>query len=144
MELTMGKTADNTRPDNLALYERLVATNKSVQRKGAAMPYTSVNGHMFSFLTNTGKLALRLPAEERDAFLKKFKTKLCEQHGSVLKEYVEVPHSILVKTPELKKYFDVSYAYVASLKPKPTTKKKSGTKHKPPAKKTAVQKRKRR
>jgi hypothetical protein len=32
------------------------------------------------------------------------------------------------KTRELKKFFDVSYAYVASLKPKPTTKKKKTTK----------------
>jgi hypothetical protein len=46
------------------------------------MPYTSLNGHMFSFLTKTGKLALRLPEPERDAFLKKYKTTLCEQQGS--------------------------------------------------------------
>ena len=72
--------------DVLELYERLVATNPSVERKGATMPYTSVIGHMFSFLTNAGKLALRLPAEDRNAFLKKYKTKLCEQHGTVLEE----------------------------------------------------------
>jgi hypothetical protein len=35
------------------------------------MPYTSLNGHMFSFLTETGTMALRLPAGEREAFLKK-------------------------------------------------------------------------
>jgi hypothetical protein len=83
---------------------------------------------MFSFLTNTGRLALRLPAKDRDAFLKKYKTTLCEQHGSVMEEYVEVPDSLLKKTGELKKYFDISYAYVASLKPKPTTRKKAGKK----------------
>ncbi len=102
-----------------------MATNPDVERKGAAMPYTSLNGHMFSFLTNTGKLALRLPDDERGAFLKKYKTRLCEQHGTVLKEYVEVPDALLKKTRELKKYFDVSSAYVASLKPKATTRKKS-------------------
>jgi hypothetical protein len=41
-------------------------------------------------------------------------------------EYVEVPDALLSKTRELKKYFDLSYAYVASLKPKPTTKKRKG------------------
>ncbi len=112
----------------LEMYEKLVATNPAVQRKGAAMPYTSLNGHMFSFLTSQGKLALRLPTAERDTFLKKHKTKLCEQHGSVLEEYVEVPDGLLQKTQELKKYFDLSYAYVASLKPKPTTKKKKPAK----------------
>ncbi len=117
--------------DKLELYEKLVATNPMVERKGAAMPYTSVNGHMFSFLTKEGKLALRLPTEERDAFLKKYKTKLCEQHGIVMKEYVEVPDALLKKTPELKTFFELSYTYVASLKPKATTKNAAGKKRKP-------------
>ncbi|MCI0683023.1 MAG: hypothetical protein L0Y71_13055 [Gemmataceae bacterium] len=119
----MGKATPTVPANILELYEALVATNPSVERKGAAMPYTSLNGHMFSFLTKTGTLALRLPAAERDAFLKKYKTKLCEQHGAVLEEYVEVPGSLLRKTRELQRYFGLSYAYVASLKPKPTKKK---------------------
>ena len=112
----------------LELYEKLVATNPRVERKGATMPYTSVNGHMFSFLTKTGTLALRLPADERDRFLQKYKTKLCEQHGTVLEEYVEVPDTLLKKTEELKKFFELSYAYVASLKPKAAKTKKPATK----------------
>jgi TfoX/Sxy family transcriptional regulator of competence genes len=119
----MGRLVPNAPADILDLYERLVATNPRVERKGATMPYTSLNGHMFSFLTKTGTLALRLATEERDAFLKRYKTKLCEQHGTVLKEYVEVPDALLKETQELKKYFDLSYRYVASLKPKPTKKK---------------------
>jgi hypothetical protein len=105
-------------------YEKLIATNPKVERKGATMPYTSVNGHMFSFLAKTGTLALRLPEPEREAFLKKYKTKLCQQHGTVLKEYVEVPDVLLPKTQELKKFFASSCAYVASLKPKPGKGKK--------------------
>src|ERR1700755_626116 len=105
--------------ETLELYEKLVATHPEVERKGATLPYTSVNGHMFSFLTPEGRLALRLPAEARDAFLEKYETRLCEQHGAVLKEYAEVPDALLKKTRELKKYFDLSHAYVASLKPKP-------------------------
>jgi len=119
----MGKSATTVPAEVLDLYERLVATKPGVERKGASMPYTSLNGHMFSFLTKTGTLALRLPPEERAAFLKKYRTKLCEQHGTVLEEYVEVPHSLLKKTQELKKHFDVSHAHVASLAPKPTRKK---------------------
>ena len=120
----MGKAAAID-ADKLELYEKLVAAHPKVERKGAAMPYTSVNGHMFSFLTKEGKLALRLPTEELDVFLKKYKTKLCEQHGVVMKEYALVPDALLKKTPELKKCFELSYAYVASLKPKATTKKKA-------------------
>ena len=107
-------------------YENLIATQPKAERKGATMPYTSVNGHMFSFLTQTGKLALRLPEPARGAFLKKYNTRLCEQHGTVLKEYVEVPDALLPKTQELREFFSSSYAYVASLKPKsPRRKKKS-------------------
>jgi hypothetical protein len=111
--------------EKLELYEKLVATNPKVERKGDTMPYTSLNGHMFSYLQKTGELALRLPTEEREAFLKKYKTKLCEAYGVVQKEYVVVPEALLRKTQELKKFFDVSFAYAGSLKPKPTKKKSS-------------------
>jgi len=108
---------------NLALYEKLVATNPKVKRKGDTMPYTSLNGHMFSLLTKEGWLALRLPSEAREAFLKKYKTKLCEQYGIVMKEYVQVPDALLKRTQELAEFFDLSYEYVGSLKPKKITKK---------------------
>jgi TfoX/Sxy family transcriptional regulator of competence genes len=120
----MSKAPDSIPASKLQLYEKLIATNPNVELKGAAMPYTSVNGHMLSFLTKSGTLALRLPTDERDAFLQKYKAKLCEQHGTVLKEYVEVPEALFKKTLELKKYFEMSYTYVSSLKPKPTKKQK--------------------
>ena len=108
----------------LELYEKLVATNPNVERKGATVPYTSLNGHMFSYLTKDGRLALRLPTPEREAFLRKYKAKLCEAYGKVQPEYVEVPDALLAKTRELKPFFDAGYAYVGSLKPNPTTRKK--------------------
>lgn len=121
----MAKPAAGSVPsDKLELYEKLVATNPKVERKGATVPYTSLNGHMFSYLTKEGELALRLPAGEREAFLKKYNTKLCEAYGKVQPEYVMVPDSLLSATKDLKKYFDCSYEYMSSLKPKPTTKKK--------------------
>src|SRR5581483_9173403 len=108
----------------LALYDKLVATNPDVERKGDTMPYTSVNGNMFSLYTKQGVLALRLPADEREAFLTKYKTKLTEQYGAVMREYVDVPASLLADTKTLKKYFDMSYAYTKSLRAKPTTRAK--------------------
>jgi len=110
---------------NLALYDKLVATNPKVERKGATVPYTSVNGHMFSYLGKTGELALRLPPAELQAFLKKYKTKLCELYGVVQKEYVMVPDSLLKNTKELKPYFDASFIYVSAMKPKLTKKAKA-------------------
>jgi TfoX/Sxy family transcriptional regulator of competence genes len=122
----MGKPVAKAVPSGkLALYEKLVATNPKVERKGATVPYTSLNGHMFSYLSKDGKLALRLPGPERDAFLKKYKAKLCEAYGRVQPEYVEVPDSLLASTQELKKVFDCSYQYVSTLKAKPAAKKKT-------------------
>jgi hypothetical protein len=120
----MAKAAAAAPPEKVELYEKLVATNPRVERKGATLPYTSINGHMFSLLTKQGTLALRLPDGDREAFLKKYRTRLVEQYGAVMVEYVEVPDSLLRNTRELKKYFDVSYAYVSSLAPKPTARKK--------------------
>jgi hypothetical protein len=111
--------------DKLLLYEKLVATNPKVERKGATVPYTSLNGHMFSYLSKERKLALRLPPAEREAFLKKYKAQLCTAYGVVQPEYVEVPDALLAKTAELKRFFDASYEYVASLKPKKTKSKKA-------------------
>jgi hypothetical protein len=38
---------------------------------------------------------------------------------------VTVPDALLAKTKELKPYFEMSYEYAKSLKPKPTKKKPS-------------------
>jgi len=108
----------NIPADKLALYEKLVATNPKVERKGAANPYTSLNGHMFSYLNPAGALALRLPKDDREKFLKKYKTTLFEAYGAVMKEYVTVPDGLLRNTKELRKYFELSCEYVGSLKPK--------------------------
>jgi hypothetical protein len=61
----------------------LVATNPNIERKGDTVPYTSLNGHMFSYLGKDGRLALRLPTGEREVFLKKYNSKLCEAYGRV-------------------------------------------------------------
>ncbi|MBC7829972.1 MAG: hypothetical protein H7122_19655 [Chitinophagaceae bacterium] len=122
------KLPDQIPPDKLALYEKLVATNPSVERKGTALPYTSLNGHMFSFLSPTGTLAIRLPVNEREVFLKKYKTALMEAHGTIMKEYVAVPENLFEKTENLKAYFNASYDYIKTLKPKATKKIKPATK----------------
>jgi hypothetical protein len=111
----------------LALYEKVVAAMAGVERKGDTMPYTSLDGHMFSVLHKDGTVALRLPATEREAFLNEYKTTLSSQYGSVQPEYVVVPDSLLRRTKELQRFFEISRAYVASLKPKPTTKKKAAS-----------------
>ena len=120
MTLKMAKPTPHAPPDKVELYEKLVATCPDVERKGATNLYTSVGGNMFSQLLPSGRLSLRLPADEREAFIKKYDTKLVDQYGIVQKEYVEVPDELLQNTSEIEKYFDISYAYASSLKPRPT------------------------
>ncbi|MGA7234357.1 MAG: hypothetical protein WBY44_01675 [Bryobacteraceae bacterium] len=109
--------------ENVELYEKLIATNPNVERKGATHPYTSLNGNMFSYLHPSGCVALRLAPGERERFLTKYKTTLFEAYGVIQKEYVTVPDSLLRNTNELRKYFDLSYQYAQALKPKPSKKK---------------------
>lgn len=109
--------------DKIALYDKLIATNPKIERKGAANPYTSLNGHMFSLL-HSGGMALRLPQREREEFLKKYNTTLYEAYGTVMKEYVTVPDALLKDTKAVQKHLAVSYAYVKTLKPKATKKKR--------------------
>ena len=111
--------------EKIALYEKLLTAIPEVERKGADNPYTSLNGNMFTLLLGpTGRMALRLAPDDREAFLKKYKTSLFEAYGAVMKEYVAVPDFLLGKTKELQKYVALSYAYAKTLKAKPTKKKK--------------------
>ena len=116
------KKSTNANP-TVELYERLIATIPEIERKGAANPYTSLNGNMFTLLHQSARLAIRLPEPRRKEFLKKYKSKLFEAYGTTMPEYVAIPDSLLENTKELQKYLEFSYEYAKSLKPKPTKKK---------------------
>ena len=102
----------------LELYEKLIATIPAIDRKGAVHPYTSANGHMFTYLDQTGVLGIRLPQDALEAFLKKYKTKLFVSYGVVKKDWATVPDALLENTKELTKYLKISHEYVQTLKPK--------------------------
>lgn len=113
-------------PGAIALYDKLIGTLPEIERKGDANPYTSWNGNMFTLL-HLGRLAIRLSEDDREKFMKKYKTGLFEAYGTVMKEYVAVPDSLLEKTKELQPYLRASFEYAKTLKAKATkkTKKKS-------------------
>src|ERR1043166_7968847 len=102
------KKTNGLPPEKFAQYQKLVATNPKVELKGATIPYTSHNGHMFSNVNPDGTLGLRLPPDEIEDFLKKYKTTLVKAYGIVRKEYVVVPDKLLKNTKELKPYFKKS------------------------------------
>ena len=121
----MSPAAKATPAAKIALYDKLIATNPDVERKGDTNPYTSHNGHMFTHLAPSGTLAIRLAPDDVEAFLRKYKTKLFETYGVVKKDWVVVPDSLLAKTSELRQYFERSLRFVKTLKPKPAAKKKA-------------------
>ncbi len=123
--MSLKKEKNIIAPEKLKLYDKLIGTNPNIERKGDTMPYTSLKGHMFTFLSKTGSLGIRLPKDERENFLKNFNTTLCEAHGVIMKEYVLVPDALLRNTNVLKKYLDLSYGYIKTLKPKPAKRSKA-------------------
>lgn len=82
------------------------------------MPYTSVNGHMFSFLFKEKIIGVRLSKKDREEFITNYNSKLMQQYGRIMKEYVEVPKEIINDTNILSIYLQKSYEYVSKLKPK--------------------------
>jgi hypothetical protein len=104
-------------PAKLSHYEKLLAA-ANIERKGDLHPYTSLNGHMFTYLDQTGVMGLRLPKDEVEKFLKKYNTTLFKSYGVIKKDYVTVPDALLANTKDLKKYLEISYEYVKTLKPK--------------------------
>jgi len=122
MTMRAQKKAAKSNP-KVELYEKLIATIPQLERKGDANPYTAINGNMFTLLHQSESLAIRLPQDIREEFLKRYKTSLFSAHGAVMKEYVAVPDALLGKTKELQKYLESSYSYAKSLKPKPSRKK---------------------
>ena len=90
--------------------------------KGAKNPYTSRNGHMFSFLDADGVMALRLSGELGKEFLARYDSGPVVQYGSVMQGYVSVPDELLHNTGEIADWFDKSHAWIGTLPAKPTKK----------------------
>jgi hypothetical protein len=90
--------------------------------KGAKNPYTSRNGHMFSFLAADGTMAIRLSDELADDFLSRYESGPVIQYGSVMRGYVSVPDDLLSNTGELGSWFESAYEWIGTLEPKATRK----------------------
>ncbi len=90
--------------------------------KGAKNPYTSRNGHMFSFLDSDGTMAIRLSDELADEFLSRYESGPVIQYGSVMRGYVSVPDDLLSDTEEVGSWFRKAYEWIGTLEPKATKK----------------------
>ncbi len=108
-------------PDALERYTAVVE-GAGQPVKGAKNPYTSRNGHMFSFLDPKGVMAIRLSDALTEEYLSRYESGPVIQYGSVMRGYVSIPDDLLTDTEELGAWFERSFEWIGTLEPKPTKK----------------------
>ena len=96
----------------------VVGSETALAVKGAKNPYTSHNGHMFTFLDPAGAMAVRLSPEMTTEFLDTYESGPVLQHGSVMRGYVAVPELLLADTAEIARWIDRSREWIDTLEPK--------------------------
>lgn len=104
----------------LKQYDLIVSKIPGMERKGKGSPYTSMNGNMYTMMRKDGALGIRLSKEDRESFMEKFDAVPFENYGSMIREYVEVPESVLMDTEIMVEYMIKSHDYAKTLKPKST------------------------
>jgi TfoX/Sxy family transcriptional regulator of competence genes len=118
----MAKAANTNDPAVLSAFDAMIAGVAGVERKGAAMPYASVNGNMFAMVSKADVIGLRLDKDDMVAFVaangeSPFEGTL----GFVSADYVAIPKAMLADSRALKRWFKLSHAHAVTLKPKKTT-----------------------
>ncbi|MAN78129.1 hypothetical protein OF122_02760 [Pelagibacterium flavum] len=108
-------------PQVVAASDAMIAGVPGVVRKGAQMPYVSINGNMYASVSQANVIGLRLGKADLAKFLEAFETTLFEGvPGHFMKEYGAVPHALLAQPDTLRAWFARSYAHASALKPKAT------------------------
>lgn len=119
----MSKTSAFPR-ESFELYSKVIATQPDLELKGKNNPYTSHNGHMFTFLDKEGSMSIRFSQEDFTAFVEKYNAKPSIQYGATMRGYAIVPDELFQDTITLAQYLIKSYTYVKTLKPKESKMKK--------------------
>ena len=119
------------------LFQSVMPGPPAVQRKMFGYPAGFVNGNMFMGLFQESMI-LRLPTGPREEFLNDHGAKIFEpMAGRPMREYVEVPQSVMRDNKKLTAWVSRAYEYGASLKPKsPAAKQKKSSSNSKKAKRT--------
>lgn len=105
----------------LTQYTQIVGANDH-DVKGAKSPYTSLRGHMFSFLDADGSMALRLSDEDYAEFVETYDSSPVIQYGATMRGYVAVPDDLFADMEGIGMWFRRSRDWIGTLDPKPTKK----------------------
>ena len=97
----------------------MVAASGNGEVKGAKNPYTSRNGHMFSFLDGDGTMALRLSGDLEAEFRSLHQSGPVSQYGRTMRGYSSVPPELVADIDALREWYDRASEWIGTLKPKP-------------------------
>ncbi len=105
----------------MAAFETMIAGVAGVERKGAAMPYVSVNGNMYASISKANVIGIRLSKTDLEEFLKTYDSGLYEgMPGHFMREYGAVPAPMLVDDKLLQSWFVKCHQNALTLKSKKT------------------------
>ena len=105
--------------EKLKLYDSIINQCTEFNRLGKGMPHTATNTYMFSMLNKAGEIGIRLSKEDQESFCEKHNTGAFKSYGSVIKDYVLVPDSVLNEIDLVVLYFTKSFIYTNTLKAQP-------------------------
>ncbi len=105
-------------PDALENYLTVVEASGNGEVKGAKNPYTSRNGHMFSFLDPDGTLCLRLSDEATEEFRSTYTSGPVIQYGKTMQGYSSVPAELATDLDAMTGWYDRSWEWIGTLAPK--------------------------
>lgn len=100
----------------------MVEASGNGEVKGAKNPYTSRNGHMFSFLDAEGIVGLHLSAELESEFRSRYESGPVVQYGRTMRGYSSVPPELLDDSEALREWYDRAWEWIGTLDPNPTKK----------------------
>ncbi|MEM6696235.1 MAG: hypothetical protein AAF626_16375 [Pseudomonadota bacterium] len=102
----------------LSVYKGLIEKYFADDVKGKKLPYTAMNGNMYSFVDAEGHICLRMAEPERARFSRLFGTDSVKQYGAVIKGYVAIPNAFLEAPDHVEAAFAASLAHARTLKAK--------------------------
>jgi hypothetical protein len=105
----------------LKIYEELIEKHPEIKRKGKRLPYTSLKGNMFSFISKEGHIGLRFSEESVEKYIDVYGFTKFIKNDIVMEDYVKIPDDFL-DNELLVDLFDECCEYAKSLQPKPKTK----------------------
>lgn len=106
-----------------AKYTEYIQKWGKVERKGKNNPYTSHNGHMFSFIDKKEKyMAVRLDKQQQEAYFEATGTSYVIQYNSKMNGYICLTDEIFNDFNQVKDWLDKSFEFVCSLPPKASKK----------------------